>query len=175
VSRGDAGGEATPPRIRDLRTLLEATSSGDLWHGGATALGSLRGVSCEAAAWKPAPERHSIWELALHIAYWKYAVRRRLRGDPSGGFGRSPANWPDVPEPRDEESWAADRRLLRAEHERLIEAVRVFDPRRLDKSAGGKKRWTYADLLYGIVLHDAYHAGQIQLMKRLHASQGTGA
>ena len=35
------------------------------------------------------------WELVLHVAYWKYAVRRRLVGDPSGTFRRKPSNWPD--------------------------------------------------------------------------------
>ena len=50
--------------------------------GGATPLGCLRGVQPEQAVWKPAPDRHSIWELVLHIAYWKYAVRRNLEGSP---------------------------------------------------------------------------------------------
>jgi uncharacterized damage-inducible protein DinB len=42
----------------------------------------------------------------------------------------------------------------------------------LDESAGEKAKTTYADLITGIVLHDTYHAGQIQMLKRLAASQG---
>jgi uncharacterized damage-inducible protein DinB len=47
-----------------------------------------------------------------------------------------------------------------------------FDPARLDEESGGSGAHTYADLLLGIVLHDTYHAGQIQLMKRLARSFG---
>ncbi len=144
-----------------------------LWHGGATVLGALRGVSPAVAAWKPTPDRHSIWELALHVAYWQYAVRRRITGGGErGGFPRSPSNWPTQPEQATRASWDEDRALVRATHASLLEAMEGFDPARLDEESGGSGAHTYADLLLGIVLHDTYHAGQIQLMKRLARSFG---
>ena len=139
------------------------------WSGGATPLGSLRGITAGQAAWKPTPERHSIWELTLHIAYWKYAVRRILEDGPRGGFPRSPSNWPLVSEPADDQVWKEDRALLRAEHRQLVEAARTLGPGRLDGKAPGSGTYRLADLLHGIVMHDAYHVGQIQLMKRLHS------
>lgn len=139
-----------------------------LWAGGATPLGCLRGVSAEQAAWKPAGDRHSIWELALHIAYWKYAVRRILEDSGRGSFPRSPSNWPSVPEPADEAAWKRDRALLRDEHTKLVEVVGAFDPKRLDET--GTKTYRFVDLIYGIVMHDTHHVGQIQLMKRLYRS-----
>ena len=36
--------------------------------------------------------------------------------------------------------------------------------------SGDKITTTYADLITGILLHDTYHVGQIQLMKRLWKS-----
>lgn len=141
------------------------------WHGGASVLGALRGISAEVASWKPYPDRHSIRELALHVAYWNYAVCRRLTGEGErGAFPRSPSNWPAVPEVASEAEWREDRRLVREWHDRLLEALRAFDPARLDESAGDGAT-TFADLITGIVLHDTYHAGQIQLMKRLAASR----
>lgn len=144
------------------------------WHGGATVLGSLRGVSPEVAAWKPYPDRHSIWELALHIAYWNYAVRRRLTDEPTGGFPRSPSDWPDVPAEVTAESWKADRTLVREIHDSLVEALESFDPARLDDVAGEDTgtSTTYADLVTGALLHDTYHVGQIQIMKRLARNRG---
>ena len=59
---------------------------------------------------------------------------------------------------------------MREYHTLLIEAMRDFDPSRLDELSGGQNEYTYADLLMGIVLHDTYHAGQIQMVKRLYAS-----
>ncbi len=143
-----------------------------LWHGGASVLGALRGLSPDVAAWKPFPDRHSIWELSLHIAYWNYAVRRRLTGERRGGFPRSPSNWPGVPTSPTSEAWDADRALVRDQHESLAEAMGRFDPARLDVFAEGSETTTFADLIFGAVLHDTYHAGQIQVMKRLAASQG---
>ena len=141
------------------------------WHGGPTPLGALRGVSAEQARWRPAPRRKSLWELAVHIAYWKYAVRRRLHGE-SGGpkadrFPRQPANWARLPEPADETAWRADIALLRTEHERLIAAVGAVPVSSYDRRPPGGREWTYGELIVGIAQHDAYHTGQIQLRKRL--------
>lgn len=159
------------PRLAEVLALLDPKPGQRLWFGGATPLGSLRGVAPEQATWKPAPDRHSIWELALHVAYWKYAVRRNLEGSPTGGFPRSPANWPRLPEVADTKAWKEDRAVLRTEHERLLEAVRGFGPRRLDDKAPGSGAYRYLDLLHGVVMHDAYHTGQIQLLKRLYRSK----
>ena len=137
------------------------------WHGGPSPVGAVRGVGAEQAAWRPTPRRKSVWELALHIAYWKYTVRRHLVAGEHPRFPRSPANFPRLPDPADEPAWAADVALLRSEHDRLVEAVRAFSGRRLDGIPPGGKRWTYGELLLGIAAHDTYHTGQIQLLKRL--------
>ncbi len=165
-------GRSPDPRHRDLVRLIETGSSNDLWYGGATVLGSLRGVDAEQAAWRPAPGRHSIWALALHIAYWEYAVRRHLTAGASGTFPRSPSNFPQVPDPPSDQAWLRDRSLLGAERKRLLDAVRSFDATRLDDPVPGSSKWTFADLLYGVVMHDTYHVGQIQMLKRLYAATG---
>lgn len=135
------------------------------WHG-PNLRGSIRGLEAEAACWRPAPRRHSIWELVVHAAYWKYAVRRRLVGDKRGTFTFKGSNWfsrPDVPS---EGAWEQDVALLVAEHRRLMEAAGALDPRRLHQRSKGS-RATPAVLLRGIAFHDVYHAGQIQLLKRM--------
>lgn len=137
------------------------------WHGGPTPLGALRGVKADQAIWSPTPRRKSIWALALHITYWKYAVRRLIESGPRGTFPRGPSNWPSPPERPDPRSWMADVSLLRAEHERLVEAASAVRPELLSRRPSGARRWTYGELLTGIAAHDAYHTGQIQLMKRL--------
>ena len=159
-------------RLADIIHLIETGSGNDLWYGGATVQGCLRGVDARQAAWRPAPDRHSIWALTLHIAYWEYAVRRHLEGGEKGGFPRSPSNFPAVPHPPSEAAWKRDRALLREERKALLAAVRAFDPLRLDDAVPGTK-WTFVDLLHGIVMHDTYHVGQIQMLKRLERSAPT--
>ncbi len=156
------------PRLRDILNLLDPPAGKKLWYGGASATGCVRGVKPELAAWKPVPMRHSIWELTLHLAYWKYAVRRNLEALPQGTFPRSPSNWPTLPKQADAAQWKADRALLRSEHVLLVDAVRAFDPRRLDEGVPGSEKYRFVDLMFGIVSHDLYHVGQIQVLKRLY-------
>jgi hypothetical protein len=163
---------ASPPMDLLLWNLQPAPGRKN-WHGGPSPVGALRGVEAEQAAWRPTPRRKSVWELALHIAYWKYAVRRHLVAGEQPRFPRSPANFPRLPDPADELAWASDVALLRIEHDRLVEAVRVFPSRRLGAVPPGGKRWTYGQIVRGIAAHDAYHTGQIQLLKRLWQERAT--
>src|SRR5204862_118909 len=38
---------------------------------------SVADLSPEQAAWKPSPERHSIWQIVLHINFWRENELRR--------------------------------------------------------------------------------------------------
>lgn len=148
---------------RYLHTIDEAFS-GPAWHGPAL-LGSLRGVDAGLAAWRPGPGRHCIWELVLHAAYWKYIARRRITGGERGSFGRKGSNFPALPEPLDEPAWRSDIEFLKQEHERLREVVTGLRDRDFQRPADS--RWTVAQTIRGAALHDVYHAGQIQLIRRL--------
>lgn len=147
-----------------LLALLDEAYEKKAWHG-PNLRGSLRGLSAKEAAWRPAPGRHNVSELAVHAAYWKYAVRRRLTGEKRGAFSRKGSNW-FAGGKASESAWRSDRELLEREHRRLREVVAAFPPERLhDFSAGSRHR--NARLIYGIAAHDLYHAGQIQLVKAL--------
>jgi hypothetical protein len=137
------------------------------WHGGPTPSRALRGVDAVLARWRPLRGGHTIWELALHVAYWDYTVRRRILGVALPRFPRTPANWPMMPKRADEGAWAADRALVANEHRLLVEVLEGFPASRLGRRMSRGKRWTYGDTILGITVHDAYHAGQIQLLKRI--------
>jgi len=133
------------------------------WHG-TNLRGSLRGVTPDQAAWRPRADRHSVQEIAVHAAYWKYVVRRRLTGEKRGSFPLDGSNW--FARPRaDTTTWKADLRLLDDCHRQLRETVASLDPKRLRRTLGGST--TALDLVTGIIAHDLYHAGQIQLLKRM--------
>jgi hypothetical protein len=135
------------------------------WHG-TTLRGALRGLAPGQAVWRPAPERHNIWEELLHCAYWKYIACRRLVRDPPRGFPRSPSNWPRPPEEPSAELLREDIALLREQHASLRAAVAAFPASRLGRRPT-RKGPTYAQMILGIAAHDLYHTGQIQLTKRL--------
>lgn len=152
-----------------LLQMLDQAFDRRAWHG-TTLKGSIRGLKLPVVVWRPAPGRHNIWEIMIHTAYWKYAVRRSLTGDARGSFPRKGSDWPDVPSVPTVAGWKADVAILRDQHTRLREAVKSLSPNRLRAIRKGLK-WRNEQYIYGAASHDLYHAGQIQLIKRLHASQ----
>jgi DinB superfamily len=132
------------------------------WHG-TNLLGSIRGIDVETASWRPAPGRHNIWELIVHAAYWKYSVYRRLANEPAIRFPVKGSNWFERPAGTE---LKADIDLLKDYHKKLIESVSTLPSSKLTKIPKGSKT-TYLDLAIGAAAHDLYHAGQIQLIKRL--------
>lgn len=137
------------------------------WHG-PNLRGSIRGLDAQRAAWRPGPGRHNIWEIVVHAAYWKYAVRRRVLGERRGSFPLKGSNWFARPPALTEESWREDLALLEDMHRKMRAAVAGLSPKDLRKIPRGSKV-TNSAIIYGIALHDVYHAGQIQLLKRLAA------
>jgi hypothetical protein len=157
----------TDPCIALLLEILDQNFDGRSWVG--TPLrGALRGLTPRQLLWRPAPRRHCIWEVALHAAYWKYAVRRRIERGARGAFPRRPSNWPKLPARPDAKAWKADLALLAAEHRSLRETVARLSPERLGERSP-KQAWTLCDQIHGVAAHDVYHTGQIQLLKRLGA------
>lgn len=143
-----------------ILALLDEGYERKTWHG-PNLRQSLKGVTAEQAAWRPAPGRHNIWEFALHAAYWKYAVRRKLEGGKRGSFVLKGSNFFERPEPgkTTDAAWRADLALLDREHRALKKSIRDS----LRKPVSAKQ----LRMLYGVIFHDVYHAGQIRLLRRL--------
>jgi hypothetical protein len=151
--------------IDHLLQLLDEAYTRAAWHG-PNLRGSIRGLTAREAAWRVNPGRHNIWEIVVHAAYWKYVVRRRLLGEKRGSFSLQGSNWFVRPVDRTEKAWRADVALLEREHRRLREIISSFPPENLDRPARGSKTLVRR-LIAGIAFHDVYHAGQIQLIKKL--------
>ncbi len=137
------------------------------WHGAPTASGAVARLSPAEALWRPAPKRKCIWELVLHIAYWRHAVVRHLLACEPPRFPRSPSNWPRLPARTDAAAWRADRELLSASERDVVEALRGLDAQELARISPVGRHFTRGELAMGVALHDAHHVGQIQLIKKL--------
>jgi DinB family protein len=152
-------------RVRLLLDVFDQAYTAPAWHG--TPLkGTIRGLTVRVALWRPRPRRHNIWELVLHTAYWKCMVRRRLLRDPDIHFPRPGHNWPPLLGRGNAAAWTRDRALLDEQHALLRRAIARLDPKQLGRRAW-RSHWSVAENVYGIAAHDLYHAGQIQLIKRL--------
>lgn len=159
----------TDPRLATLLAQLARAFDRRSWHG-TNLLGSIRRLDPESAAWRPAPGRHNAWEVVVHAAYWKYRVVRLVAAEPPAAFTIAGSDWFPRPEEATARALKADIELLRDWHRRLVAAVEALDPARLDEKATSE--WTFFDLVAGAAAHDLYHAGQIQLLRRLRSGAG---
>jgi hypothetical protein len=150
-----------------LLTLIDQAFDHKSWHG-TNLRGSIRGLNIETAKWRPAADRHNIWEIVVHAAYWKYVVKRRITGEKRGSFPLKGSNFFERPIARidDAVQWRSDLQLLAVMHRELRLAVESLAPTDLPKAGHGGSE-TILNLVLGVAAHDLYHAGQIQLLKRL--------
>jgi uncharacterized damage-inducible protein DinB len=159
----------TRTHIRIVLRMLDQAYNQRSWHG-PNLRGSLRGISAKQADWSPGKNRHSIRDLALHAAYWKYVVRRQLLGEKRGSFPVAGSNWFDRVE-KGTHAWKADLALLEDTHRSLRRAVSQVDDAALRRKPS-RSSVPMLDVLLGVAAHDLYHAGQIQLIKRMHQKRG---
>ena len=148
-----------PQRIADQ---LRRAHRGEAWHGPALRQ-LLAGVNARAAARRPLPGAHSIWELVLHITAWQNIARRRLESRRAVKV-TTQQDWPPVTATAPA-AWRKARAALEDSARKLQRAVERFDEARLEKRVPGKNHSFYV-MLHGAVQHSAYHAGQIALLKK---------
>ena len=144
---------------RVLGRVLDEGYGPGAWHG-ADMKAALGDVTPELAFWRPSAERHNIAEIALHHAFYIHSVREKLSGTTAEPFvldgddwfaldSNGPLGWPEVLE------------VVEREQAALVVAAAGDRPR--DQSADER----FGSVL-GITCHAVYHAGQIQLLKKLH-------
>lgn len=153
--------KSVDPKI--FSRVLEEGYGPGAWHGPDLQV-ALADVTPALAFWRPAPGRHNIAEIALHHAYCARAVRGQLSGKTPEPFVLEGEDWFELND-KGRLSWAQVQSVVAAEQQRLAKLM-------AENGANGKTKLSDAerlDFVVGITCHAVYHAGQIQLLKRLHA------
>jgi hypothetical protein len=137
------------------RILREGYGEG-AWHG-PDLKAALADVTPELAFRRPAPGRHNIAEIALHHAYTVHNVRGKLSRTEVEPFPLAGEDWFELSDPSTL-AWPKILDIAAREQNALEQTVR-------DRQIEADQ----FDLVLGITCHAVYHAGQIQLIKRLTA------
>ena len=148
-------------RVDDVLAALRAAFEKNGWHG-PTVLGSVKGLTAGEAARKPRHAHHSVHELVDHITYWEAVVLRRYLG-PGQKPSRGRGDWKPPAAPL-----ADSVRRMQEGHRALVAAIAALRDEDLDrkvKTASGLR--PLVEVLHGVAAHDAYHAGQIRLTRKL--------
>lgn len=137
---------------------------------------ALSGLTAAQAAWKPAPARHSIWQIVRHLILWKGGVLDAWSGTPPDGQQLVARDWPEAA--GSEDDWARDRRTLLEISLELLSRVDGLDDAGLSTAIDwyqGRHRQPLALRVVRTTTHDAYHAGQIQYLRALQGVRGPAA
>ena len=145
----------------DARILNEGYGPG-AWHG-PDLKAALADVTPDLAFWRPANGRHNIAEIALHHAFCARAVRSQLSGTPPESFVLDGEDWFDLPD-ESRLPWLTILAVVEAEQRQLAASVSDIGERQSSIADGER-----FNLVLGITCHAVYHAGQVQLIKRLRA------
>lgn len=152
-----------------FREQLRKGHSDDPWHGPAIT-DLLADVTAGEAAAHPVPGAHSIWEIVLHMISWQHEVRGRLGGKPPSM--PEEGDWPQ-PTGTSEAAWKRDQDRLRAAVDEMIGDLAGRKEEDLDTPGGTLDSdpaqdtgVTYRSMINGLIQHNAYHGGQIALLRK---------
>lgn len=129
---------------------------------------TLEGVTAEQAAWKPAGVDNSIWEIVSHLNFYNYAYVERFKGVQY----EYPVNDNDATFTADvtDEAWAAAVARLDAILTEFRELISAADEGKFDEPVSTENPYKWKALISNINAHNAYHGGQIMLLRKLQGS-----
>lgn len=139
----------------ESRVLAEGYGTG-AWHG-PDLKAALADVTPATAFRRPAPGRHNIAEIAVHHAWYLRSVRSQLTGVAASPFVLTGEDWFEIPDER-VLAWTKIAALVEDEYRQLAAAVTT------SSLVAEADRF---NLILGITCHAVYHAGQVQLIKKL--------
>jgi hypothetical protein len=144
------------------RTIEEGYGSG-AWHGPDLKT-ALSDVTPELAFWRPTRGRHNIAEIALHHAYFVRSVRAQLSGSAAEPFVLEGEDWFELSD-SGPLTWPQILDVVDSQQRQLAAAVsNLGAPARRRQAPPEVEPF---DIVLGITCHAVYHAGQVQLIKRL--------
>lgn len=143
-----------------IAALFEAFYEGECWIG-LNFKQAIEGVDENLASKSMGEGYNSIWQLVNHLIYWRKTVLIRLQG--ISGHPSIPDFY--QPEHTNQQLWQALLLDFAEVHTELVKLIRQFPEEKLD-APSPKKDQTYYQLLTGCLQHDAYHMGQIILLKK---------
>lgn len=119
-------------------------------------LDAMNEVDSETAKWKPAPDVASIWEIVAHAIPY---TQSRLC-DFTGEAKPDEEDWPEISD-TSPEAWAALQGRVRS----VVGQFQAI----MDGADGNKI--ASPERLMDIIVHDAFHAGQIVKLRQVYVSK----
>lgn len=155
-------------QVEGLLAQLDSNFGQEGWF--ASLSQAVSGVTAAQAAWVPGPGLNSIWQIVNHVTFWKEVYGNRLAGGPRlENFPGNDSTFGAPGDPTDEAGWLAAVERLQTAHAALRREIEKRSDADLLLSIDNGD-WTIGRHAGGLIGHDAYHGGQIILLRRLQGS-----
>lgn len=144
---------------------LDHTYNQDDWYSPIKL--ALTNLTAEQARWKFDNESlNSIWEIAAHLLYYKERLLFQLQGKK---LEYTPSNNQDtfLFEGSSQADWDAFVNRMYQVNQRLYEQIQSLSETDLEKDKSKVPLWKHIN---GVIRHDAHHAGQIIMIRKLQGS-----
>ncbi len=130
---------------------------------------AIEGLNAQQAAWKPAPQRHSIWQIVRHVTHWKNGVLQGWDGKAPNLDDLKRTDWQEVS--GDEAAWQVDVQALHAVSRELEKRVQSSGDDALSglipTYTGRASSVPKSVRIVRMATHDIYHSGQIRYIRAL--------
>lgn len=150
------GTENLNPSAAYVNDFKLFTIEKNFWQ--ASLLKQIEDLSMIEALYKPAPNRHGIWQIVRHIAYWKHWALTYLNENIK--LNAKEDNWAPMPDVQTEQTWHDE-----IEHLRKLNNDCIISAEKLGENifSDDEKIVFFRQHLQ----HDSYHAGQIGFLRAM--------
>lgn len=131
---------------------------------------AIDGITAERAAWKPEGADNSIWETLAHISYYNNAYLQRFKGIDYEYKAQTNDETFEVGDAESETEWQAEVEKFDSIMNELRKLLEAADESKFGLPVPQKAERRWWEVIADINAHNAYHAGQILLLRKL---QGT--
>lgn len=146
--------------INRIVKLFTDLQHGDCWIG-INFKEALQDVDAALAQKSLGNDTNSIWLLVFHLVYWRTTVINRL----NGSIDPPPFKDMSLPDILDEANWKQTLLDFENTYHQLRSTISHFKEEHLHKPSP-KPEQTFYQLMMGCLEHDAYHLGQIVMVKK---------
>jgi len=127
----------------------------------------LEGVTAEQAAWKAEGTNNSIWESLSHLTFYNSAYVQRFKGLDYKYSTNDNDETFTVPDNPSEDDWIAEVFKFDLTMRELRELIEAADASKFDQAVSETNQASWAELILNINAHNAYHGGQMLLIRKL--------
>jgi uncharacterized damage-inducible protein DinB len=130
---------------------------------------SLKGISVKEAAWKPSENSNSIFELINHLIYWNGRFLKRFKGiDPGpAGIKSNDDTFGKQGETLTAAKLKSRIKALDGVMKELRNHIEKSNDQKLESPVSDKIKYKWYAVLLNINAHNAYHTGQIVLLRKV--------